>query len=47
MNGVLMFYTNIAISKNDILLRGYDDLGQRFSRKERFKPYHFIPSQKK
>lgn len=39
------FYTNVALSKNDILLRGYED-GKRIQRQIPYKPYLFIPTHK-
>ena len=39
------FYTNVATSKNDILLRGYED-GKPILRRVPYKPYLFIPSKK-
>jgi DNA polymerase elongation subunit (family B) len=39
------FYTNVALSKNEILLRGVEN-GKRISRKIPYKPYLFIPTKK-
>ena len=39
------FYTNVALSKNDILLRGYED-GKRIQRQIPYKPYLFVSSPK-
>lgn len=39
------FYTNVATSKNDILLRGYED-GKPVLKRIPYKPYMFIPSKK-
>lgn len=39
------FYTNVALAKNEILLRGVED-GKRISRKIPYKPYLFIPTKK-
>jgi DNA polymerase elongation subunit (family B) len=39
------FYTNVAQSKNEILLRGYQD-GKRIQEKIPYKPYLFIPTPK-
>ena len=39
------FYTNVALSKNDILLRGYEN-GKRAQRQIPYKPYLFIPTPK-
>jgi DNA polymerase elongation subunit (family B) len=41
----MSFYTNVATSKNDILLRGYED-GKPVLRRIPYKPYLFIPSKK-
>ena len=38
------FYTNVDMNFNDILVRGYDDKGNHFSRKEYFRPTLYIPS---
>ncbi len=39
------FYTNVALSKNDILLRGYEN-GKRIQRQIPYKPYLFVPTPK-
>ena len=39
-----MFYTNVARYSNYILYRGYDDLGKKVFKKEKFKPKLFVPS---
>ena len=39
------FYTNVAVAKNEILLRGIED-GKRIARKIPYKPYLFIPTKK-
>ena len=39
-----MFYTNVVRYSNFILYRGYDDLGKKFTKKEKFKPKFFVPS---
>ncbi len=39
------FYTNVSRRSNDLLVRGFDGNGNRFSRKVRYQPYLFIPSQ--
>lgn len=39
------FYTNVALSKNDILLRGYEN-GVRIQERVPYKPYLFIPTPK-
>ena len=39
-----MFYTNVARYSNYILYRGYDDLGKKIFKKEKFKPKFFVPS---
>jgi len=39
-----MFYTNVARYSNYILYRGYDDLGKKVFKKEKFKPKFFVPS---
>ncbi len=39
------FYTNVAVSRGDILLRGIED-GKRVSRKIPYKPYLFVPTKK-
>lgn len=36
------FYTNVALARNDILLRGYDEHGRRVSRQIPYKPYLFL-----
>ena len=36
------FYTDVARSRNDILLSGYDENGQKFNRKEPFEPSVFL-----
>lgn len=41
------FYTNVSRRSNDLLVRGFDSNGNRFSRKVRYQPYLFIPSQNK
>jgi len=37
------FYTNVSLSRNDILLRGYEN-GQRVQHRVPYKPYMFVPS---
>ena len=39
------FYTYVALSKNDILLRGYEN-GKRIQEQIPYKPYLFVPSNK-
>ncbi len=39
------FYTNVAVSRGDILLRGVEN-GKRVSKKIPYKPYLFIPTKK-
>ncbi len=39
------FYTYVALSKNDILLRGYED-GKRIQEQIPYKPYLFVPTPK-
>jgi DNA polymerase elongation subunit (family B) len=39
------FYTNVAMSRGNILLRGFED-GKRVSREIPYKPYLFIPTKK-
>ena len=39
------FYTNVSVSRNDILLRGYED-GQRVQHSIPYKPYLFVHSKK-
>ena len=39
-----MFYTNVVRYSNYILYRGYDDLGKKVFKKEKFKPKLFVPS---
>lgn len=41
----MKFYTNVALSRNEILLRGYSE-GKPVSRKIPYKPYLFIPTKK-
>jgi len=38
-----LFYTNVSLFRNDILLRGYEN-GQRVQHRIPYKPYLFIPS---
>lgn len=40
------FYTNVSLSKNDVLLRGYED-GVRVHKKIPYKPYLFVPGRNK
>ncbi len=40
------FYTNVALSGNNILLRGYED-GKPVSKKVPYKPYLFVPTTEK
>ena len=42
----MSFYTSVLRYGNSILYRGYDDKGQRVSRKDYFKPKLYVPSQK-
>jgi DNA polymerase elongation subunit (family B) len=37
------FYTNVAVAKNEILLRGYED-GKRVQMQIPYKPYLFVPT---
>ena len=39
------FYTNVTLSRGDILLRGYED-GKRIQHKIPYKPYMFVPTSK-
>lgn len=40
------FYTNVALNRGDILLRGYEH-GRRVQRRIKYKPYLFVPDAKK
>ena len=39
------FYTNVSRQSNNLLVRGVDENGHRFTRKVKYKPYLFIPQQ--
>ena len=39
----MKFYSNVAIYRNDVLVRGYED-GKRVMRRVPYKPYLFVPS---
>jgi DNA polymerase elongation subunit (family B) len=39
------FYTNVSRQSNNLLVRGVDENGHRFSRKVKYKPYLFTPQQ--
>ena len=41
----MKFYTDISVSGNDILVRGYED-GRRIEEAVKYKPFIFIPSNK-
>ena len=41
----MKFYTNVAVQYNNVLVRGVQN-GQRFQRKETFKPKLFVPKKK-
>lgn len=41
-----VFYTNVSVSRNNILLRGYEN-GERIERKIHYEPYLFVPSRVK
>ena len=42
----MSFYTSVLRYGNSILYRGYDDRGQRVSKKDYFKPTLYVPAQK-
>ena len=42
----MSFYTCVSRYKNDILYRGYNESGRRIKKKIRFKPTHYVESEK-
>ena len=40
----MSFYTNVKAVGNQIFLRGVDDIGERFQRKEKYSPTLFVPT---
>ena len=42
----MAFYTNVKTLGNSILLRGVDDIGERFTKKVKYSPTLFVKSDK-